>query len=224
MVVHLEDWNTPSYDTMDLDEILGEDSKPTRWVPTDEELDEEREEAFLLGQMLELQERMARGMSMIQELDVFRMRYVGTKYRFESAKAVMYADDTRKPQSWWDRFNDLKAERNQAWQAYEPVKDRLSKYWDHWKNLRDQCNSLGNWKLWQQYNALKNSIMEYFTHDGEENDESEDRRHAPTIDILFDTHLLEMKEYDVQVDLPIKTGGFVPPCRTYKASDPVCPF
>lgn len=214
-VVSLSDLNdNPDYCRMTLDELLGEDSRPSYKCSSIEDIAQEREEEFFLDRILDLQDRMAKGMAMIQEADRTRLAYIGAKMRFDRAKEFMFADDEKKPQVWWNRFNQLKAERDAAWSAYNPMRARISRLWTHWHVLREECTEMANTAIWAKYFALQNSDLNlYFTYDGDVDEQSVDSRMSPTDEIFRDSHLEEMAAYDVEVDLPVRTGGYVPPCR-----------
>lgn len=214
MVVDLSQWEMPSYEDMSLEEILAEDTKPTVRCASMDEIREEKEELRLLEQVLTLQDRMAKGMAMIQEHNGVRLGYIVAKNKFDKAKEMMFSNKNRKPQSWWNRFNQLKAERDEAWQAYESVRTRLNKLWSHWMRLKDECSELATSSVWAQYFEHQNKdLTEYFTYNGDVQEQSVETWFSAVDEIFRDTHIEEQAEYDVEVHLPVKTGGYVPPCR-----------
>lgn len=222
MVVKMEEWIVPDYENMTLEDLLSEDNKSSVVCASMEEIRVEKEENACLDAVLNLQDRMAKGMKMIKEFDSVRIPYVVAANKFNRAKEVMFADESKKPQSWWNRFNQLKAERNVTWEAFEPCYERLNKLWKHWLRLKDECNEIATPEVWVQFFSLaEQEINTYFTHEGDEgidhltaqDEEAFAEWKIERENCERDSHIDEMREYDMEVHLPIKTGGYVPPCR-----------
>lgn len=204
-IVSLNDINdNPNYDTMSLDEILGEDTKPMFECATMDEIRRERASVNALNELLDLQDRMSKGMSMIKEMQRKGDEYSKAKAAFDKAKTVMFANNTRKPQSWWDKFNQLKDTRNAAWNEFDKVRPVLNKYWAHWMELKEQgCFLAQEYGLWSEFFRLQNEeINKYFTHAGDIEDQSVDSRHMNTVDALCLSYIEEQEAHRAEENKP----------------------
>lgn len=221
MIVDLEQEVNPDYSTMSLDELLGEDSKPRFTCASMDEIRGECARRVALDALLTIQERMCKGMCMIKDMQRLGFQYGKAKDAFNHAKEVMFADDSRKPQAWWNRFNQLKHERDAAWSAFSSAGggERMRTLWAHWVTLKDQgCMLANEHNLWPEYFKLQNEeITAYFTYGGDVEDQSVDSRHMDTVEAFAVSHQEEMDALrlveETPFTIPVRNSGYVPVCK-----------
>lgn len=142
------------------DELIG---------PTADESEEE------LDALIELQERMAKGMRMILEAQV----------KLERVRHELQG--TRDHHVPYNEFTNLIKARSE-WQT------RISKMWDLWFDLQGQTKNTDNF-VWVKYYQLVEGDNKYFcTGDSEDIDEQVSlfQNQNEVADVLRDTHLMEM--------------------------------
>jgi hypothetical protein len=119
-----------------------------------------------LNELIEVQEEMAILMAEINSYSVedrVRVEYHARKNQFNRAKDIMFKDKSRKPQTWWDRFNFLKNQRDEAWAKYEKAysvyqanSELVSDLWDQWHALLAESKEIAaqDKKIWPAYFRL----------------------------------------------------------------------
>ena len=145
---------------------------------------EQREEECLqekmfrsyFDQILDLQERMAKGMVMIKSEEAARNKfftvYLDCKASFKDYMTKLetvlglLAKGTLDRVTFvtfkdklWEEANPVKDARNRAFEQYSSSKSKLNKLWDHWKRLAKECQLLagesGDSKaMWREYFSL----------------------------------------------------------------------
>lgn len=186
MVVLMGEWTVTEYENMTLEDILTEDTSSRYTLPSMEDVRDDKARERALDQLLDLVERMNKGMSMIKECD--------------------------ERLAWFKAGNYVPRNVFMSWVT------RKNKLWSHWKALQAQAHSLGVWA--DYYKLLNEEISTYWTVEQEGIDHLSEQSERAMADwkqqfeaCLLDAHLEEMAAYDVRVELPIRTGGYVPPCR-----------
>lgn len=163
----------------------------------------------ILAQVIELQGRMDKGLEMIKDLEkTYVASYLEAKKAFNRAKEVVFGHyEGNVPQKWWDKFNQLKAERNGRYSLMMEKIPLRQKYWSHWKNLRDQCMELigGDKAIWARYFQIEDKeefLREYLSrdfnpvNDSSNIDNQEDLKlvSGDQMDVYRDTYLEEQQE------------------------------
>lgn len=166
-----------------------------------------------LNGVVDLQERMAKGMFMIQHANkVIEGFFKDNKYM----PAIYNA--------WSGKMDEYKAKAfltRDCNQVYFSWFDHRARLWDCWNGIKAQCTTLIgiDTYTWVQYFELEqeSSNLYYVTSDSEELDNlvALFRGQEETIDSMFETHMVEEREYNkkVQVKWPERTGGYVPFCK-----------
>lgn len=119
-----------------------------------------------LDALVTLDHRMKKGLEIINSLKATTQplydEYAAAKTLFEHAKHVMYVEhaDKDKPESWWNRFNQLKADRDTKWNKFDTAKARINarlpKLWDHYFFLKGQKDEIAKMdkRLWPAFYTL----------------------------------------------------------------------
>ena len=144
---------------------------------------EESEEEVILNEIIEIQERMSKGMRLINDATQ-KHQMVCSRL---SASHASYSNRVPK-----EEYIALLKARS-SWKA------RISSLWNHWFSLKEKCDSLlsttNGSKVWAMYFSLAGeSINPYFTNgDTTKVDELEDLylSASQVADTMRDTHLLE---------------------------------
>lgn len=170
----------------------------------------------ILAQVIELQLRMDKGIKMIEGMQVLfdnvhLEEYLKAKEAFQKAKDYLSAYKNKNGSiegfPYWDKFNLLKAERDGRYSLMMEKRAELSRYWDHWKFLKGQCQSLvrGDKAIWAVYFQIEDKrrwLEDYKNkdlnpvNDPADIDEMKDlyASQKETSDILLFTYLLEQRE------------------------------
>ena len=129
-------------------------------VPTTNMVDQDT-----LAQVIEIQQRMDRGMSLIQELtttrDALRVEYYTTKDRITKGGDMLnqWRAQGNSYKAWphHAHMTNLYKHRNKVGKELGTTNDKLSSYWDHWKALREECRRLVNRDkaLWAIYFGIE---------------------------------------------------------------------
>jgi hypothetical protein len=152
---------------------------PTEPIATEEEARASRDREDALNKLLVLDDRMAKGMILIQattkEKDAALALYVENKDTFKALMArlnyhtgrwdnLSYEEKRINRTAWsmwkntlWAEANPVKDARNDNYEKFQTLKTNLNKYWDLWKQLRDQAQALAKeYNLWGSFFYLKN--------------------------------------------------------------------
>lgn len=126
--------------------------EPELYVDESPALYEESEEERVLTLVIELQERMAKGMSLIQEANG---KLSSVRGRIQHAHSHQ---SNRIPYSEYCMLMESRTK----WTEH------LSKLWKHWHSLKAECDTLinGNNKVWGQYFGLVDEVISPYLTNG----------------------------------------------------------
>lgn len=168
-------------------EIARERGEPEPVLYQDESPDlyEPRPEEVILDQIVELQERMAKGMKVINE----------AKEKLALVKGkIVHAHAGKANRIPYVEYCALLKARD-GWN------DRISALWDHWFTLKAQCDQLigDNRKIWAMYFGLKDEVINprFINGNTDRIDNQLDlyQDAAQLAAVLAESHILDMKKY-----------------------------
>lgn len=114
------------------------------------DVEEEKVFSDKLNEMVEIQERMAKGMRIINEASTAKEKAL-QQYLSAKEQGLIYTI------------------RNKAWEIYSAHKERVSKLWAHWHTLKDECCGIADTdtRLWPAYFQLVNTEFNTYWTSGE---------------------------------------------------------
>lgn len=204
----------------DIDFICDNDPEPN--VPTWEQVVNDRSAVNGLDTLLDLQERMQKGMGFIQqatcERDAALNEYIAHKEQFQqlmeklnvwTEKFSQLSDNEKHAKGrnfyqWksalWEKANPIKDQRNVKYEEYRACCDKLSKYWERWNALRDEAQAMSGYTWRAYYELLDEDLNKYWSNaDSDEIDSQISLHETDYSDQLAYSHIQEMKAYDKEI-------------------------
>lgn len=193
----------------DVEPVLYNDPSPSTYKKQDDDI---------LAQVVEIQIRMDHGLELIKEKEnnpeyiKIKDGYKSAKEAFQKAKDIMFApsnEGKKLPQKWWDRFNQLKAERNGWYNLLVEKREELEiqHYWNHWNTLKAECVALiGNdntiWAAFFQIEDKEEWILDYLNEENNKDDRAHkksnpevDTRMLTSDEAYYESHMEELYQF-----------------------------
>ncbi len=178
LIASFEEWQSPDYDNMDMDEILGEDSQPMFQTADWDSVRAERDMERRVDVLCDLVERMQKGMKLIQETtaqrDSLRTEYHAARDEFTALMNKLNEQEERFKQllpeaakraqprfsNWkaalWIKAKPLNETRKIKGAQLGELNQKLSKYWELWFQIQKSAHEL---KAWGGYYSLLNEEL-----------------------------------------------------------------